>query len=62
MINDFLVKVTEVKYNYIDKLERKNNPNIPENIIRHQFMLLMVKIAKDKKLTNEDMVIFYKTL
>ena len=48
LINDFLVKVTEVKYNYIDKLERKNNPNIPENIIRHQFMLLMVKIAKDK--------------
>ena len=48
LINDFLVKVTEVKHNAIDKLERKKNPNIPDNIIRHQFMMLLVKIAKDK--------------
>ena len=48
LINDFLVKVTEVKSNFIDKLERKKNPNIPDNIIRHQFMMLLVKIAKDK--------------
>ena len=48
LINDFLVKVTEVKSNPIDKLERKKNPNIPDNIIRHQFMMLLVKIAKDK--------------
>lgn len=48
LINDVLVKVTEVKSNMIDKQERKKNINIPENIIRHQFMMLLVKIAKDK--------------
>ena len=48
VINDVLVKVTEVKSNAIDKQERKKNPNIPDNIIRHQFMMLLVKIAKDK--------------
>ena len=48
-INDFLDKVTEVKSNNIDKLEQKNNnQNVPENIIRHQFLMLLVKIAKDK--------------
>ena len=49
LINDFLVKFTEVQSNSIDKSEQKNNPNIPEkNIIRYQFMMLLVKIAKDK--------------
>ena len=48
LINDFLVKVTEVKSNAIDKLERKKNQNIPDNIIRHQFLMLLVEIAKDK--------------
>ena len=49
LINDFLVKVTEVNSNFLDKSERKNNINIPEkNIIRHQFLMLLVKIAKDK--------------
>ena len=48
VINDVLVKVTEVKSNMIDKQERKKNINIPDNIIRHQFMMLLVKIAKDK--------------
>ena len=48
LINDVLVKVTEVKSNMIDKQERKKNINIPDNIIRHQFMMLLVKIAKDK--------------
>ena len=52
LINDFLVKVTEVKANAIDKLERKKNPNIPDNIIRHQFLMLLVKIAKDKYFRN----------
>ena len=49
LINDFLVKVTEVNSNLLDKSERKNNINIPKkNIIRHQFLMLLVKIAKDK--------------
>ena len=49
LINDFLVKVTEVSSNFLDKSERKNNINIPDkNIIRHQFLMLLVKIAKDK--------------
>ena len=30
------------------KQERKTNQNIPDNLIRHQFMMLLVKIAKDK--------------
>ena len=49
LINDVLVKFTEIQSNSIDKSEQKNNPNIPEkNIIRYQFMMLLVKIAKDK--------------
>ncbi len=48
LINDVLVKVTEVKSNLLDKEERKKNPNVPDNIIRHQFMMLLVKVAKDK--------------
>ena len=48
LINDVLVKVTEVKSNAIDKQDRKKNNNIPDNIIRHQFMMLLVRIAKDK--------------
>ena len=48
LINDFLLQVNKVKSNVIDKLERKENPNIPDNIIRHQFLMLLVKIAEDK--------------
>ena len=48
LINDVLVKVTEVKSNSLDKNDRKKNQNIPDNIIRHQFMMLLVKVAKDK--------------
>ena len=48
LINDVLVKLTETKNNSIDKKEKKNNPNIPDNIIRHQWMQLLVKISKDK--------------
>ena len=48
LINDVLVKVTEVKSNATDKQEKKQNKNIPDNIVRHQFLMLLVKIAKDK--------------
>ena len=46
LINDVLVKVTEVKSNAIDKQDKKRTNNIPDNIIRHQFMSLLVKITK----------------
>ena len=53
LINDVLLKVTEVKNNILDKEERKKkNLNIPDNIIRHQFMMLLVKISKDKYYRN----------
>ena len=55
LINDVLVKVTEVKSNAIDKQDRKKNQNIPDNIIRHQFMMLLVKIAKDKYFRTKQM-------
>ena len=55
LINDVLVKVTEVKSNAIDKQDRKKNNNIPDNIIRHQFMMLLVKIAKDKYFRTKQM-------
>ena len=48
LINDVLVKVTEVKSNIIDKEDKKKNQNIPDNIIRHQWLSLLVKVAKDK--------------
>ena len=55
LINDVLVKVTEVKSNLLDKEERKRNPNVPDNIIRHQFMMLLVKVAKDKYFRTKQM-------
>ena len=55
LINDVLVKVTEVKSNAIDKQEKKQNKNIPDNIIRHQFLMLLVKIAKDKYFRTKEL-------
>ena len=55
LINDVLVKVTEVKSNQIDKQDKKRTNNIPDNIIRHQFMMLLVKIAKDKYFRTKQM-------
>ena len=48
LINDIMVKLTETKSNQLDINERKKNSNIPDNIIRHQWMMLLVKISKDK--------------
>ena len=55
LINDVLVKVTEVKSNVVDKQEKKQNKNIPDNIIRHQFLMLLVKIAKDKYFRTKEL-------
>ncbi len=48
--NGVLLQEKAVKANLIDKEEKtKNkNKNIPDNIIRHQFMSLLFKVAKDK--------------
>lgn len=49
-INGVYLQERTVKANPLDKDERtKNkNKNIPDNIIRHQFLSLLVKVAKDK--------------
>lgn len=48
--NGVLLQEKAVKANLIDKEEKtKNkNKNIPDNIIRHQFMNLLFKVARDK--------------
>ena len=60
---DFLLlKAAEVKN--LDKEERKNkNKLVPDNIIRHQFMAFLVKIAKDKYMykTNKFNSVFEAT-
>ncbi len=53
-INSVFLQARSIKANPLDMTERvKNkNKNIPDNIIRHQFMNLLVKVAKDKYLTT----------
>lgn len=53
-IDGVLLQERAVKANQLDKDERtKNkNKNIPDNIIRHQFLSLLVKVAKDKYITR----------
>jgi len=64
-INGILLQARAVKANPIDMTERvKNkNKNIPDNIIRHQFLSLLVRIAKDKYVTQRklnDLNSFFK--
>jgi hypothetical protein len=59
VINDVLFKMTEVKNNQLDKEERKKNSNIPDNIIRHQFMSLLIKLSKDKYIRRKDEYYIY---
>ncbi len=48
-INGVLLQERVVKV--LDRDERnKKNKNLPDNLVRHQFMNLLVKIAKDKYL------------
>ena len=53
-INGVLLQARGVKASQVDMQERvKNkNKNIPDNIIRHQFMSLLVRVAKDKYITQ----------
>lgn len=46
-LNEFMyIKAGETAN--IDKEERKKNKLLPENLVRHQFMNFLVKVAKDK--------------
>jgi hypothetical protein len=49
-LNIMFLKQTEAINNPLDKQERtKNrNKNVPDNIIRHQFLTLLSKVAVDK--------------
>ncbi len=49
-LNIMYLKQSEAINSIIDKQERtKNkNKNVPDNIIRHQFLSLLVKVAVDK--------------
>ena len=48
VINDVLVKEREVKA--FDKLDKSKNKlkTMPDNLVRHQFLSLLVKVASDK--------------
>lgn len=53
-MNIVFLQETSIKGNLLDKEERtKNkNKNLPDNIVRHQFLSLLVRIAKDKYITR----------
>jgi hypothetical protein len=52
VINDVFVTQKALVGNLIDKNDRKNgNKMLSDNIVRHQFMNLLVKVAKDKYVT-----------
>lgn len=52
--NDVVLQQTSIVNALIDKEERtKNkNKNLPDNLVRHQFMALLVKMAKDKYISR----------
>jgi hypothetical protein len=51
-INNIFLTQKTVCGNLLDKEERKkNNRNLSDNIVRHQFMSLLVRAAKDKYVT-----------
>ena len=54
-INDVFLQEKGIKNNPLDKDERtKNkNKNLPDNIVRHQWMGLLVRIAKDKYMRSK---------
>ena len=49
-INGILLQARAIRASPVDMTERvKNkNKNIPDNIIRHQFLSLLIRVAKDK--------------
>jgi hypothetical protein len=56
--NGVLLQEKAVKANQTDKEEKvKNkNKNIPDNIIRHQFMSLLFKVARDKFMVRSKII------
>jgi hypothetical protein len=59
-INDVYVKEREVKA--MDKLDKSKNKlkTLPDNLVRHQFMGLLVKIAMDKYVRSKLILILAK--
>ena len=53
-LNIMFLKQTEAINNLLDKHERQKNKNknVPDNIIRHQFLTLLSKVAVDKYLNK----------
>jgi len=66
LINDVLIQASTVKGAEIDERVKMKNKNFPNNIIRHQFLLLLVKISTSQNvITNNCNKIFniqYNTL
>jgi len=52
--NDVILQQTSITNALIDKEERTKikNKNLPDNIVRHQFLSLLVKMAKDKYMSR----------
>ena len=59
--NGLLLQEKAVKSTIVDRDEKvKNkNKNIPENLIRHQFLNLLVKVARDKYITRSKIYFYY---
>jgi hypothetical protein len=52
-----MIQERAIKANLLDKEERvkKKNKNVPDNLIRHQFMKILVKVADDKYIRTKTM-------
>lgn len=63
-INGILLQARAIRANPLDMTERvKNkNKNIPDNIIRHQFLSLLVRVAKDKYVTQRKILFNFSYL
>jgi len=54
--NELFIQVKTVSQILVDKEERKNkNKNLPnDNLVRHQFLNLMIKVANDKYISRSN--------
>lgn len=57
VINDVFVKEREVKA--MDKLDKSKGKmrTLPDNLVRHQFLALLVKLASDKYVRSKEIVL-----
>jgi hypothetical protein len=60
-INDVFLQDISVKSTKIDiEAKKEDKRNLPDGIIRHQFMNLLVKVVKDKYLTRSNSSLIYR--